>query len=159
MVQHGFPHLWNMKMNRSTLKEVVVRVFSAQKALKEIKPSNCHLSGYPLGFHLQTQYRYFFALFFGFHNRVKLVTTKNRLLLWTKNIAEIILLARPTVDENSLPSFKPRGAGYESVYYGINNTRPIYGSQNEHIEISNILKFSVGPVLNDTQPFKNSKFY
>ena len=24
----------------------------------------------------------------------------------------------------TLPSFKSRGAGYESVYYGINNTRP-----------------------------------
>ena len=23
------------------------------------------------------------------------------------------------------PSFKPRGAWYESIYYGINNTRPI----------------------------------
>ena len=146
-------------MNRCTLKEVVVRVFSAQKALKEIKPSNCHLSGYPLGFHPQTQYRYFFTSFFGFRYRVKLLTTKNRLLLWTKNIAEIILVARPTVDENSLPSFKPRGAGHEFVYYGINNTRPIYGRQDEHIEISNILKFSVGPILNDIQPLKNSKFY
>ena len=146
-------------MNRCTLKEVVVRVFSAQKALKEIKASNCHLSGYPLGFHLQTQYRYFFTSFFGFHNRVKLLTTKNRLLLWTKNIAEIILVARPTVDENSSPSFKARGAGYEFVYYGINNTRPIYGRQDKHIEISNVLKFGVGPILNDTQPFKNSKLY
>ena len=56
-------------------------------------------------------------------------------------------------------SFKPREAEYKSVYYGINNTRPIFGSQNEHIEISNILKFGVGPILNDIQPFKNSKFY
>ena len=39
-------------MNRSTLKEVVVRVFSAQKALKKIKPSNSHLSKHTLGFHL-----------------------------------------------------------------------------------------------------------
>ena len=38
-------------------------------------------------------------------------------------------------------------------------TRPIYGSQSEHIEISNILKFGSGPILNDKQPFKNSKFY
>ena len=38
-------------------------------------------------------------------------------------------------------------------------TRPIYGSQSEHIEISNILKFGYGPILNDKQPFKNSKFY
>ena len=37
--------------------------------------------------------------------------------------------------------FKSRGAGYESVYYGINNTRP--KSQKEHIEICNILKFGV----------------
>ena len=38
-------------------------------------------------------------------------------------------------------------------------TRLIYGSQSEHIEISNILKFGSGPILNDKQPFKNSKFY
>ena len=38
-------------------------------------------------------------------------------------------------------------------------TRPIYGSQSEHTEISNILKFGFGPILNDKQPFKNSKFY
>ena len=33
------------------------------------------------------------------------------------------------------------------------------GSQNEHIKITNILKFGVGPILNDIQPFKNSKIY
>ena len=38
-------------------------------------------------------------------------------------------------------------------------TRPIYGSQSEHIEISNILKFGSGPILNDKKTFKNSKFY
>ena len=44
----------------------------------------------------------------------------------------------------TLPSFKSRGAGYECVVYGINNTRSIDpNSQKEHIEINNILKFVV----------------
>ena len=37
--------------------------------------------------------------------------------------------------------FKSRGAGYESVYYGIKTRDP--NSQKERIEISNILKFGV----------------
>ena len=40
------------------------------------------------------------------------------------------------------PSFILRGAGYQSVYYGINKTRPIL-SESRRIEISNILKFGV----------------
>ena len=36
--------------------------------------------------------------------------------------------------------------------------RPIYGSQSEHIEISNILKFGSGPILNDKQPLKTPNF-
>ena len=34
-------------------------------------------------------------------------------------------------------------------------TRPIYGSQSEHIEISNILKFGSGPILNEQTVYLN----
>ena len=36
----------------------------------------------------------------------------------------------------SLPNFIPWGSGYESVYYGINNTRPIY-SERAHRPLQN----------------------
>jgi len=41
----------------------------------------------------------------------------------------------------TLPTFKTRGAGYESVYYGLNKTRPPW--QKEHIEIMKNMKFGV----------------
>ena len=34
-------------------------------------------------------------------------------------------------------------------------TRPIYGSQSEHIEISNILKFGSGSILNEQTVYLN----
>ena len=40
-------------------------------------------------------------------------------------------------------NFKPRRAGYESVYYGIHNARPIQPERAQHIEVRHILKFAV----------------
>ena len=40
-------------------------------------------------------------------------------------------------------NFKPRRAGYESVYYGIHNARPIQPERAQHTEVRNILKFGV----------------
>ena len=48
------------------------------------------------------------------------------------------------VGQNRLSlNFKPRTAGYESVYYGINNARPIQSERAQHIEVRKILKFGV----------------
>ena len=41
----------------------------------------------------------------------------------------------------TLPDFIRWGPGYESMYYGINNTRPCI--QKEHTELYKILKFRV----------------
>ena len=41
----------------------------------------------------------------------------------------------------SYPSFKPRRTGYESVCYGINNTRP--AKWKVHFEVAKNLKFGV----------------
>ena len=61
---------------------------------------------------------------------------------------------------NSLPSFKLRRAGYESVYYGINNARP--GTPDEtHIvrktplRLGEIVSFlSIGLILKDVGGFE-----
>ena len=48
------------------------------------------------------------------------------------------------VGQNRLSlNFKPRRAGYESVYYGINKARPIQSDRAQHIEVRKILKFGV----------------
>lgn len=48
------------------------------------------------------------------------------------------------VGQNRLSlNFKPRRAGYKSVYYGINNARPIQSERAQHIEVRKILKFGV----------------
>ena len=48
------------------------------------------------------------------------------------------------VGQNGLSlNFKPRRAGYKSVYYGINNARPIQSERAQHIEVRHILKFAV----------------
>ena len=48
------------------------------------------------------------------------------------------------VERNRLSlNFKPRRAGYEYVYYGINNTRPIQPERAHHIEVRKPLKFGV----------------
>ena len=56
-----------------------------------------------------------------------------------------------------LLSFKPREAGYESVYYGINNTRPMW-SERAHLRLAafSSLVF-IGPRLNEIQLFENYK--
>ena len=45
------------------------------------------------------------------------------------------------------------GAGYESVYYGINNVRSTESERG-----NGDLAF-IGPLLREIQPFKNSKIY
>ena len=53
----------------------------------------------------------------------------------------------------ALPDFIGRGPGYKSVYYGINNIRPIYSER-----VHRVLRFVlIGPTLNKIQPFKNFK--
>ena len=48
------------------------------------------------------------------------------------------------VGQNRLSlNFKPRRAGYESVYYGIHNARPIQPERAQHIEVRKILNFGV----------------
>ena len=48
------------------------------------------------------------------------------------------------VGQNRLSlNFKPRRAGYESVYYGIHKVRPIQPERAQHIEVRYILKFAV----------------
>ena len=48
------------------------------------------------------------------------------------------------VGQNRLSlNFKPRRAGYESVYYEIHNVRPIQPERAQHIGVRHILKFAV----------------
>ena len=47
-------------------------------------------------------------------------------------------------------NFKPRRAGYEYVYYGINNTKSIQPERAQHIEVRKLLKFGV-KMLNKIQ--------
>ena len=59
-------------------------------------------------------------------------------------LVQSIVSISGNVGQNRLSlNFKPRRAGYKSVYYGINNARPIPSERAQHIEVRKLLKFGV----------------
>ena len=54
----------------------------------------------------------------------------------------------------AIAGFHTSGAWVESVYYGINNTRPIYSERVIPSFTKSLSFVLIGPILNKIQPFK-----